>query len=33
MSPDYSKRGYLLPKSFKDLVDVINSKGKIFVSE
>lgn len=28
MSPDYSKRGYLLPKGCKDLIDVINLAGK-----
>lgn len=31
-SPNYNSRDYLLPKGCKDLVDVINLKGEIFVS-
>ena len=27
MSPDYTKRGYLLPKGCKDLIDVIKLQG------
>jgi Translation initiation factor IF-2, N-terminal region len=32
-SPDHTKRGYLLLKGCKNLVDVINFKGEVFVSE
>ncbi len=28
MNNDYSKRGYLLPEGFKDLIDVLKLKGK-----